>query len=69
MAVSTSEKRKKLVGREYKSPPPLPCMLKELHVLLDKWIVDGVFKLNHFSREPTEEEQKGPRFYQLHDYM
>ena len=46
MTVSISEKRKRPNGREYKSPPPIPCMLKELDVLLDKWIVDGVFKPN-----------------------
>ena len=33
MAVSTSEKRKKPGGREYESPPPIPCTLKELDVL------------------------------------
>jgi len=54
--VSTSEKRKRPYGREYESPPPIPCTLKELDVLLDKWIVDGVFKPNQVSREPTKKE-------------
>ena len=69
MAVSTSEKRKKLDRREYKSPPPLPCMSKELDIPLDKWIADRVFKPNHVSREPTEKERRDPRFCQLHNYM
>ena len=56
MTVSTDEKRKKSEGREYESPPPILCTPKELDVLLDKWIADGVFKPNHVSREPTEEE-------------
>ena len=63
MTVSISEKRKRPNGREYKSLPPIPCMLKELDVLLDKWIVDGVFKPNQVSRELTKEEQRDPRFY------
>ena len=36
MAVSTGEGKRKLDGREYETPPPLPCKLKELYVLLDK---------------------------------
>ena len=42
MIVSTGEKRRKLEGKEYKSPPPIPCTPKELGVLLDKWIANGV---------------------------
>ena len=56
MTVSTGEKRSKSEGKEYESPPPIPSTPKELDVLLDKWIVDGVFKPNHVFREPTEEE-------------
>ena len=69
MVVSTSERWKKTDGREYDTPPPIPCMPKELDVLLDKWIVDGVFKLNQVSREPTEEEQRDQRFCSLHNYV
>ena len=36
MAVSTSERRRKTDGREYDTPPPIPCSPKELDVLLDK---------------------------------
>ena len=50
MMVSIGEKRKKSEGREYESPLHIPCTPKELDVLLDKWIVDGVFKPNHVSR-------------------
>ena len=46
MAVSTSEKKRKSGGREYENPPLIPCTPKELDVLLDKWIADGVFKPN-----------------------
>ena len=38
-------------------------------MLLDKWIIDGVFKPNQVSREPTEEERIDPRFCHLHNYM
>ena len=55
MIVSIGEKRKKSEWREYESPSPIPCQLKELDVLLDKWIADGIFKPNHISREPKEE--------------
>ena len=44
MAVSIGERRRKTDGREYDAPPPIPRTLKELNVLLDKWIADGVFK-------------------------
>ena len=46
MAVSTNKKRKRPNGREYESPPAIPCTPKELDVLLDKWIAVGAFKLN-----------------------
>lgn len=68
MAVSTGEQRRKIDGREYDTPPPIPCTPKELDVLLDKWIANRVFKPNQVSREPTEEEWKDPHFYHLHNY-
>ena len=46
MAASTSKRKRKFGGKEYKTPPLLPCTPKELDMLLDKWIVDGVFKPN-----------------------
>ena len=52
MAVSTGNQRRRTEGREYDTPPPLPCTPKELEVLLDKWIADGIFKPNQVSREP-----------------
>ena len=67
MTVSTSEQRTKTDGREYDTPPPIPCTPKELDVLLDKWIADGVFKPNQVSREPTEEERRDPRFCRLYN--
>ena len=69
MAVSTNERKRKLGGREYENPLPIPCPPKELDVLLDKWITDGVFKPNQVSRESTEEKQRDPRFYRLHNYV
>ena len=69
MVVSTGEQRRKIDGREYDTPPPIPCTPKELDVLLDKWIVNGVLKPNQVSKEPTEEEWKDPRFCRLHNYV
>ena len=69
MAVSTGNQRRKTKGREYDTPPPLPCTPKELEVLLDKWIVDGIFKPNQVSREPTEEERRDPCFCRLRNYV
>ena len=69
MAVSTSERKRKSDGKEYETAPPLPCTLKELDVLLDKWIADGVFKPNQVSRELTEQEQRDSRFCRLHNYV
>lgn len=67
--MSTSKKRKKLEGREYESPLPIPCTSKELDILLDKWNANGVFKPNHVSREPIEDKQRDPRFCRLHNYV
>ena len=69
MTVSISKKRKKLEGREYKSLLLIPCTPKELAMLLDRWIIDGVFKLNHLSKEPTEEEWRDLHFCRLHNYV
>ena len=69
MAVSIGDRRRKTEGKEYDMPPPLPCTPKELDVLLDKWIADGIFKPNQVSREPTEEERRDHRFYRLHNYV
>ena len=69
MAVSIGEQRRKTNGREYNTPSPIPCTPKELDVLLDKWITNGVFKPNQVSREPTEEKRRDPRFCHLHNYM
>ena len=44
MVVSTGEKKRKSSGRENENPPSIPCTPKELDVLLDKWIADGVVK-------------------------
>ena len=60
--MSTGEKRKKLEGREYESPPPIPCTPKELDILLDNWIANGIFKPNHVSKEPIKDKQRDPRF-------
>ena len=69
MAVSTGERRRKIEGKEYDTPLPLPCTPKELDVLLDKWIANGIFKPNQVSKKPTEEERRDPRFYRLYNYV
>ena len=69
MTVSTGERRRKTDGREYDTPPPIACTLKELNVLLDKWITDKVFKPNQVSREPTEKERRDLCFCCLHNYV
>nr|POF21549.1 hypothetical protein CFP56_10762 [Quercus suber] len=69
MVVSTGERRRKTDRKEYNTPPPIPCTSKELDVLLDRWIADGIFKPNQVSREPTEEERRDPRFCRLHNYV
>ena len=69
MTVFIGEQRRKTDGREYDTPPPIPCTLKELDVLLEKWITDGVFKPNQVSKESTEKEWRDPRFCRLHNYV
>ena len=68
MVVSAGERKRKSDRREYDTPPPLPCTLKELDVLVDKWIANGVFKPNQVSRESTEKEQRDPCFCCLHNF-
>ena len=60
--MSIGERRRKTNGREYDTPPPIPCTPKELNALLDKWIADRVFKPNQVSRKPTEEERRALAF-------
>ena len=67
--MSTGERTRKTDRREYDTPPLIPCTPKELNVLLNKWIADGVFKPNQVSREPTKEERRDPRFCRLHNYV
>jgi len=67
MVVSTRERRRKTEGREYDMPPSLLCTPKELDMLVEKWITDGIFKPNQISREPMEEERRDPRFCCLHN--
>ena len=69
MTVSTGKKKRKSDGREYETPPSLPCTPKELDVLLDKWIANRVFKPNQVSKEPTEEKRRDPHFCRLHNYV
>ena len=69
MAVSIGEQRRKTEGREYDTPPPIPCTPKELDVLLDKWIADEIFKPNQVFREPTEEERRDPRSCHLYNFV
>jgi len=69
MTVSTNKKKRKSEGREYESPWLIAYTPKELDVLLDKWLADGVFKPNQVSREPTEEEWRDPHFCLLHNYV
>ena len=69
ITVSIGEWRRKTKGKEYDTPLPIPCTPKELDVLLDKWIVDKVFKPNQVSRKPTEEERRDPCFCRLHNYI
>ena len=69
MAVSIGERKRKADGREYETPLPLLCTLKELDVLLDKWIAEGVFKPNQVSRESIEEERRDLCFFRLHNYV
>ena len=54
MVVPTGERKRKRDRREYETPPP--CTSKELDLLHDKWIANGVFKPNQVSKEPTKEK-------------
>ena len=52
MAVSTGERKRKSNEREYDTLPPLPCTLKELDLLLDKWIAMESLSLIKFLESP-----------------
>jgi len=66
MAVSIGERKRKSNAMEYETPPSLPYTPKELDVLLDIWVANGVFKPNQVSKEPTREEWRDSRFCRLH---
>ena len=69
MIVSIGEKKRKSDGREYENPSSIPCTPKELDVLLDKWIANGVCKPNKVSRKPPKKEQRDLHFFHLHNYV
>ena len=56
MAASTSKRKRKFGGKEYKTPPLLPCTPKELDMLLEKWIVVVVVLCVY----PGEDEEERP---------
>lgn len=58
MVMSTGEKRKKSERKKYKSPLPIPCTLKELDVLLNKWIADGVLNPIMFLKSPLKKNRE-----------
>lgn len=58
--MSTSKKKKKSEWREYESPPPILCKLKELDVLLDKWIAVGFSNLIIFLESPLKKNRLPP---------
>ena len=69
MKMSIREKRKRLKGKMAEEPPVIPCTVKELNHVLDKWIGDGIVRSFTVSRLPTEEERKNPLFCRIHNYV
>ena len=69
MIASIGEKRKRPNGKVFEEPPVIPCTIKELNHVLDKWNGDGVVRPFTVSRPPTEEERKNPLFCKIHNYV
>ena len=69
MIASIGEKRKRPNGKVFKEPLVIPCTVKELNHVLDKWNGDGVVRPFTVSRPPTEEERKNPLFCKIHNYV
>ena len=69
MTASTGERKRKIDGREYDTPPLIPYTPKELDVLLDKRIVDGVFKPNQVSKETTVRQSIPYRYWPYRPYQ
>ena len=60
------EKRKREEEEEY---PPIPCTDKEMNVVIDKWMVDGVLKPFKPMREPTPEDMRKSLYCRYHRYV
>lgn len=56
-AMTKSIGKKRINQKGVREPSANAVSPKELDVLLDKWIVDELFKPNHLSREPIEMER------------
>uniref|UniRef100_A0A2N9EWH9 Retrotransposon gag domain-containing protein n=1 Tax=Fagus sylvatica TaxID=28930 RepID=A0A2N9EWH9_FAGSY len=71
LTVSTvNNKRKKSNERSFdEAPPPVPCTLEEMKVILDKWVADGIIKLPEAQKKATEEDKKNPKFCYFHRYV
>uniref|UniRef100_A0A2N9I6K9 Integrase catalytic domain-containing protein n=1 Tax=Fagus sylvatica TaxID=28930 RepID=A0A2N9I6K9_FAGSY len=71
LTVSTvSNKRKKSNERSFEEPPPpIPCTLEEMMVILNKWVTDDIVKLPEVSKKATEEDKKNSKFCYFHQYV
>ena len=57
-AVSTGERKRKSDGKEYETPPPLPCTPKELDVLLDNGLQMGSSSPTKFPRNLSKRSRE-----------
>ena len=70
MVSTVNNKRKKSNERSFDEvPPPVPCTLEEMMVILDKWVADSIIKLPEAQKKATEEDKKNPKFYYFHRYV
>ena len=65
-----NNKRKKSAERPFEEPPlPVPCTLKEMIAILNRWVANGIVKLPEAPKKAIEEDKKNPKFCYFHQYI
>ncbi|GKV07206.1 hypothetical protein SLEP1_g19004 [Rubroshorea leprosula] len=59
----------KMRDRDMALPPPIPLIVEELDVLLDKWIDDGDITLPQTHRESSDDDKRNPKYCRYHHFV
>ena len=62
-------KHKRDDGTEQHELPPIPCINKEIKVIVEKWVADRALRVIKPSRKPTKEDKQSPYYCHYHQYV